>query len=119
MHELSIAMGLIETATEEAARQGGVRVATLYVRIGRLSGVVSDALRFSFELAADGTPIEGAHLDIEEVPVTILCAACGTEHTLAGLDCLRCPVCDGPADVVRGRELELSAMEVMDVATDR
>jgi len=119
MHELSIALGLIELATEEAARQGAVRVSTLYVRLGPLSGVVSDALRFSFDLAAEGTPIEGARLEIEEIPLTVRCASCGGERTLAILHRIRCPVCDGPAEVIRGRELEFAAMEVIDVATDR
>jgi hydrogenase nickel incorporation protein HypA/HybF len=119
MHELSIAVSLIETAAEEAAKQGGVRVATLYLRIGRLSGVVVDALRFAFDIAADGTLVEGAHLEIEEVPVTVFCAACAAERTLVELDRMRCPVCDAAAEVVGGRELELATMEVMDVATNR
>jgi hydrogenase nickel incorporation protein HypA/HybF len=67
MHELSIALGLVELASEEAARQGRVRVETLYVRVGALSGVVPSALRFSFDVAAGGTAIEGAVLEIEEV----------------------------------------------------
>jgi hydrogenase nickel incorporation protein HypA/HybF len=50
MHELSIALGLIDLAVEEASRQGDVKVATLYLRIGRLAGVAVDALRFSFDV---------------------------------------------------------------------
>jgi hydrogenase nickel incorporation protein HypA/HybF len=57
MHELSIAMSLVELATEEAERRGASRVSALHVHVGPLSGVVSDALRFSFTLAAEGTPI--------------------------------------------------------------
>jgi hydrogenase nickel incorporation protein HypA/HybF len=119
MHELSIAVGLIELAVEEAARQGNVRVATVYLRIGVLAGVVSDALRFSFDLAAEGTPIEGARLEIEELPVTVCCARCGGDRTIADRQRIRCPMCGKPATVVGGRELELAAMEVIDVATDR
>jgi hydrogenase nickel incorporation protein HypA/HybF len=119
MHELSIALGLIDLAAEEAARQGSVRIATVYLRIGPLSGVVSDALRFSFDLAAEGTPVEGARLQIEEVPVTVHCVRCGGDHTLADPQRIRCPICGEPAAVVGGRELELTAMEVIDVAADR
>ena len=88
MHELSIAIGLVELASEEAARQGHVRVDTLYVRLGALSGVVSSALRFSFDVAASGTAIEGAVIEIEEVAgrtlelaaleVTDVAADCGS-----------------------------------------
>jgi len=119
MHELSIAIGLIELAAEEAARQGNVRVATVYLRIGSLAGVVADALRFSFDLAAEGTPLEGAQLEIEEVPVTVHCALCDGDHIVVDSQRIRCPICDEPAAVVGGRELELAALEVIDVAADR
>jgi hydrogenase nickel incorporation protein HypA/HybF len=119
MHELSIAVGLIDLAAEEAARQGNVRVATVYLRIGPLAGVVADALRFSFDLAAEGTAVEGARLEIEDVPVTVRCARCAADNTVGDPQRIRCPICGGPATVVGGRELELAAMEVIDVATDR
>jgi hydrogenase nickel incorporation protein HypA/HybF len=119
MHELSIAIGLIDLATEEAARQGNVRVATVFLRIGPLAGVVSDALRFSFDLAADGTPVQGARLEIEEVPVIVRCEPCGADRMLTDPQRIRCPMCGEPAAVIGGRELELTAMEVIDVAADR
>lgn len=68
MHELSIALSLVELASEEASRLSASRVAALYVRIGASSGVVADALRFSFDLATEGTAIAGARLEIEDVP---------------------------------------------------
>jgi hydrogenase nickel incorporation protein HypA/HybF len=118
MHELSIAVGLIELATEEAARQGHVRIAALHLRVGPLAGVVPDALRFSFDLAAEGTPVEGARLEIEETPVTVRCVTCGGDHRVPA-NRIRCPLCGAAADVVGGRELELTAMEVIDVPADR
>jgi hydrogenase nickel incorporation protein HypA/HybF len=72
---------------------------------------------FSFSLAAEGTPVEGARLVVEEVPVAVWCAACGAERELPGVQHFHCPVCDTPApDVVRGRELELRALEVTEHA---
>jgi hydrogenase nickel incorporation protein HypA/HybF len=118
MHELSIAVGLIDLAAEEAARQGNVRVATVFLRIGPLAGVVSDALRFSFDLAAEGTPLEGARLEIEELPVTVHCTLCKGDHIVVDPQRIRCPLCGEPATVVGGRELELAALEVIDVAAD-
>jgi len=118
MHELSIAVSLIEVATEEAERLGGVRVEALRLRLGPLSGVVREALLFSFDLAAEGTPIEGARLEIEEVPVVVFCPACNEERALPSLQGFHCPVCKMPTpDVIRGRELELTALEVTDHAT--
>ena len=60
MHELSIAQSLIELACEAALREGGDRIERLNLRIGQLSGVVREALEFSFALAAEGTACEGA-----------------------------------------------------------
>ena len=112
MHELSIAMSLIEVAAEEAERLGA-RVEALHLRLGTLSGVVKEALLFSFDLAAEGTAVAGARLEIEEVPVAVFCPACQEERTLPSLQSFHCPVCGTPTpDVVRGRELELAAMEI-------
>ena len=118
MHELSISISLVEAACEKAAELGGVRVEALHLRLGPLSGVVRDALLFSFDLAAAGTAIEGARLEIEEVPLTVFCPRCKAERQLPGPQSFRCPVCGTPApDVVSGRELELTALEVTDDAT--
>jgi hydrogenase nickel incorporation protein HypA/HybF len=115
MHELSLAMSLIEAACEEVERLGDVRVEALHLRLGALSGVVRDALEFSFDLAAQGTAIEGARLAVEEVPVAVYCAACAAERELPGLQSFRCPVCGVETpDVVRGRELELVGLEVLE-----
>ena len=116
MHELSLAMSLVEAASEEVLRLGKVRVEALHLRLGALSGVVREALEFSFDLAAAGTPIEGARLAILEVPVAIYCPACAAERELPGLQSFRCPVCAAESpEVIRGRELELVGLEVDDV----
>ncbi|HEX3526619.1 MAG TPA: hydrogenase maturation nickel metallochaperone HypA [Thermoanaerobaculia bacterium] len=117
MHELSIALSLIDAAAEKAEELGAVRVEALHLKLGALSGVVREALLFSFDLAAAGTPIEGARLEIEEIPVSVFCRTCKTEQQLPGIQSFRCPVCDTPTpDVVRGRELELTSLEVTDLA---
>ncbi len=122
MHELSIALSLVEAACEAAAPLGHVRVDALHVRLGTWSGVVKEALEFSFDIAARGTAIDGARLAIEEVPLTGYCARCDVERTLdAGALALQCPVCEGPLSaLVHGREIELTALEVSDEgAADR
>ena len=113
MHELSVALALIDLASEELGRLGDVRLQAVHVRIGGLAAIVPDALKFSFDLAADGTPIAGARLEIEPVPIRLHCAACG-DITLEAGQPIRCPRCGGPGDLVSGRELELRALEVAD-----
>ncbi len=111
-------MSLVEVACEEAARLGGPRVEALQVRVGRLSGVVREALAFSFEIASKDTAIEGARLDIEDVRVAVYCDRCEAERTIEENLLLACPVCGEPTpNVVRGRELQLVAMEVTEDGT--
>lgn len=66
MHELSIAVNIVEIATEQLQRHGGERVRAIHLRIGPLAGVARDALQFSFALAGEGTPVEGSQLFFEE-----------------------------------------------------
>ena len=61
MHELSIAMSIVEMAEEEAVRRG-VRVSAVHLKLGALAGVVKDALIFSYEIACQGTTLEGSRL---------------------------------------------------------
>ena len=113
MHELSIAQSLIELACDAAARERAERVSKLIVRIGRLSGVVKEALLFSFGIAAEGTPCDGAELEIEEIGVTIACPACREIRPLADALDWRCPDCGTPtSEIVTGRELDLAAIVV-------
>ncbi|HTW31171.1 MAG TPA: hydrogenase maturation nickel metallochaperone HypA [Candidatus Sulfotelmatobacter sp.] len=112
MHELSIAMGIVEAATEEAAARK-VHVSAVHLRLGALSGVVKDALLFSYEVACEGTVLAGSRLLIEDVPVVVFCAQCRQEQTLASVQAFSCPACGTPTmDIRKGKELEVFALEV-------
>ncbi len=113
MHELSIAVSMVEAVCEEAERNGAERVSAVYLKLGALSGVVRDALAFSFDVAAAGTLLEGASLEIEDVPVVVFCPRCRAEQPLPDRLDLRCPACGMPTpDVRQGRELEITAIEI-------
>jgi hydrogenase nickel incorporation protein HypA/HybF len=116
MHELSIALSMIEMASEESARRGDARVTALHLKLGPLSGVVKEALSFSFEIACQGTVLEGAKLIIEDAPVAIRCARCREDLIINSIQDLRCPECgDASAEVVQGRDLEVIALELEEV----
>lgn len=113
MHELSIALSLVDLACEEAARLAPERVEALHVDIGPLAGVVKEALHFSFHVASMGTPVEGARLAIRDVPATVWCDGCRVEGVLADIIDRRCPTCEAPAPELRGgTQLLLVALEV-------
>ena len=82
MHELSVALSLVEAAERAAARARAERVNYVRVEIGALSGVVPEALRFGYDVAIRGTLLEGSELRIEETPIVVYCDACGKEREL-------------------------------------
>jgi hydrogenase nickel incorporation protein HypA/HybF len=112
MHELSIAMSIVEMAQEEAERRG-VRVDAVHLKLGALSGVVKEALQSSYEMACEDTPLQGSRLVVEEVPVVIFCPQCGGPRPLSSMQLFCCPECGTPtSEVVQGKELEVTALEV-------
>lgn len=113
MHELSIALSILDLAAAEAERQGSVQVAAIHLRIGPLSGVVAGALRSAFELAREQSSFPNADLLIDEVPLVGYCPTCRAERSIPSVQELRCPVCGAPTpQIVRGRELEMVALEI-------
>ena len=113
MHELSIALSILDVAAEEAERQGGVRVLGIHLKLGPLSGVVKEALLSAYELAREGTPFEESQLVIEDVPVLVHCPTCRTTRPVVSVQQLCCAECGTPSrDVVSGRDLEVVAMEI-------
>jgi hydrogenase nickel incorporation protein HypA/HybF len=115
MHELSIALGIIEIAEEESERRGGEEVSAVHLKLGALSGVVRDALLFAYDIACQGTKLAGSKLLIEDVPVVVYCPRCEAERMPASISELACPVCRAPTpQVVKGRELEIVAMELLE-----
>ena len=90
MHELSIAMSIVELAQEEAEKRG-VEILAVHLKLGPLSGVVADALLGSFEMAAAGTPLEKSRLLIEEAAIVVFCPQCQDRRTVASMQSMRCP----------------------------
>jgi len=114
MHELSIAISMIEMATKEAAHHGSNRVSAVHLKLGPLSGVVKDALMFSYEVASKGTPLEDSQLVIEEVPVIAYCTSCDAKRVIESIQRLSCPVCATPTpEVLQGKELVVVALELL------
>ena len=112
MHELSIAMSIVEMAQEEADHRGA-RVTAVHLKLGALSGVVADALLSSYEMAIADTPLQDSRLLIESVPVTIFCPTCRTQQLPRNIQNLCCRQCGAATPrVLSGREIEVSALEI-------
>ena len=116
MHELSIAVSILEMAEEEATRQGAARVTAIHLKLGPLSGVVRQALLSAFDLARESAPppLMDADLRIEEMPLRANCPTCTAVVAVVSVQQQCCTVCGTPTpDVVSGRELEVTALEIL------
>ncbi|GAC1433235.1 MAG: hydrogenase maturation nickel metallochaperone HypA [Thermoanaerobaculia bacterium] len=114
MHELSIALSIVEGAEEEAARSGAAGVSSVHLRLGLASGVVKEALLFAYEQVCEGTMLEGSRLIIEDVPVLIQCPVCDEPRSPLSLWQLQCSACDAPATgIVQGKDMQIFAMEIV------
>jgi hydrogenase nickel incorporation protein HypA/HybF len=112
MHELSIALRILDIAAEVAGQHEG-RVVAVRVKLGPLSGVQKDALGWAFDLAKEETLLAAAELVIDETSLSAYCPACSAVRTLQSDYELCCPVCGGPTPEIKtGRELEVVALEI-------
>lgn len=112
MHELSIAESVVQIASQQA---DGRRVSKVQMKIGHLRQVVPSALAFSFELVAQGTPVEGAELEMEELPAVGRCGDCGVESQLGSFP-LQCQGCGGfELEIMAGEELLVESLELEEV----
>lgn len=112
MHELSIALSVLDIVREAAAGARLASVGIVRVRIGRASGVQPDALRFAFDCSKSGTPAAEALLEIESVPVGGHCDACDQDFVSPEPYVLACPLCGGASfRVTSGEELHVLDLE--------
>jgi len=109
VHELGITQEVVALAGEHA---GGRKVARVVLEIGKLSGVLPDAVRFCFDLCAEGTPVEGAVLEIVETPGLARCRGCGGEVPL-DRPFGRCGCGGTDLEWVAGEELRVRELELV------
>ncbi|MBJ8348476.1 hydrogenase maturation nickel metallochaperone HypA [Antrihabitans sp. YC2-6] len=108
MHEMSITQSVVDAVCEAAE---GRKVQCVRLQVGKLCAVVPHAMQFCFELATAGTVAEGATLEIEEPLGRAHCRGCDSDFTLADL-ILLCACGSADVEVVSGRELRITSMEV-------
>ncbi|MBA4388079.1 MAG: hydrogenase maturation nickel metallochaperone HypA [Verrucomicrobia bacterium] len=112
MHELSIAMALLQQLQDEARKEKAVRITSVTITVGTLSGVDPEALEFAFRMAAEDTISAQARLIIEKIPAAVQCKACGKrmKPKTRSAACRTCGSCD--IEITAGRELMLKNMEI-------
>ncbi len=112
MHELAIAQSALKHVLLEAARARAARVDRIVLRIGPLSGVDPEALRFAFAALLPTTAAAGATVELETPPAAAHCPACGHHFAPTAAALLECPQCHAlGASLVGGRELDLVSID--------
>ena len=112
MHELSVTQNIVAIVGEAAK---GRRVTRVTLEIGKLSGVMADAIAFCFDVVAQGTVLEGASLEIQEIDGLARCETCGLEFEAETLFA-PCPCGSTRWKRIRGEELIVKSMEMVEAA---
>lgn len=112
MHEIGIANSILEAVLAEATRHSGSRPRRVGIKIGELSAVDPDSLRFCFGILTQGTELETLELEIETCPRRHFCGDCNREFQVNNYD-FHCPSCgEQCSQCVSGEQLELSYLEM-------
>jgi hydrogenase nickel incorporation protein HypA/HybF len=116
VHELPLAQSIVDIAAGAAIAHGAVRVSLVEVTVGAFAGGAGEALRTCFQIAALGTPCEGAQLAITSTPATVWCWDCAHHSTEQPPLPDECPSCGSARMQVQGeRSFTVVAVELAEV----
>jgi hydrogenase nickel incorporation protein HypA/HybF len=112
MHEMSIAQSLVGILQEEMLKHGATTLRSVRLSIGELSAIVPESLSFCFEIIIQGTPLEGAKLLMDRIPLKGYCPRCAQSFDIKD-HVFVCPTCTSTAiETIEGQELSVVEMEV-------
>ena len=109
---MSIAASVLDALRAESALHEGARVIRAGLRIGELSGVSVDSLRFCLEVLVTDTDLASLGFEFETVPWTRRCRACATVFRVSDArpECTACGSQD--TEAAGGDQMELSFLEL-------
>jgi hydrogenase nickel incorporation protein HypA/HybF len=112
MHELSIALSIVDLVTSEALANGAGAVTRVELGLGSHSGVVPEALEFAMAEAVKNTLLEKAHIDYRLIEARCLCHECGLSFSPEDVY-TPCPQCGNPMpELVHGKELIVNSIDI-------
>jgi len=112
MHELSIALSIVESAEEAARNNGASLISKVEVEIGTMAGVETDALLFAWDSVIQNTMAQNAPLIIHSIQAMANCTECGKDFPIDNYF-TECPQCKSfRYQVTRGRELKVSSLTI-------
>lgn len=115
VHELSVMSSMLDIVREHADKNGANKVIRINLRIGTLSDIIPDWAQTYFDMLSKDTIADGATLEIESIPVSVKCAACGHVQTFEKKEwkfqCVRCESSD--IELLSGREFSITSIEIV------
>jgi len=112
MHELAITENIIKICSEEAAKNKALKVKKIKILVGELTGLIPETIQYYFDIASEGTKVEGAMLNIIKVPLKIFCNGC-KNTSVVKIGAFTCPICNGSdIKILGGNEFLIESMEV-------
>jgi hydrogenase nickel incorporation protein HypA/HybF len=112
MHEIGIAASVLDAVRSEVALRDRARAITVGLRIGELSGVDPESLRFGFDALVKDSDLEPLRLEVEYVARTQQCLDCELVFA-ADRYTLECPACASlRGHCVTGDELDIAYIEL-------
>lgn len=111
MHEVSIMENAMKIVREKAKENDLNNISKITIKIGKLSGVLPEALEFAFQVISKGTIAQGAELLIEKVDASAMCDVCGITFEIDHFNKL-CPNCNKfSTNILSGYELYVNTIE--------
>ncbi len=112
MHELGLTQSIVDLAIEHASRENASQILSIAVDIGKISGVIPEAVEFAFDVCSKGTIAEGACLEIHHIPGRGHCLECN-EYADIDAPTHVCPKCGGLSlEIIQGQEMKFTEMEI-------
>ncbi len=112
MHEMSIALNILEIVEKELKKADGKKIERLNLAVGKLSGVVVESLQFALEASRKNSPIADAEIIIDEINAKMKCMNCDFEFNTDDFYSI-CPNCNSfKHHIISGKELLIKSLTI-------
>ncbi len=114
MHEVSIVLGMIDELSRIANENEAKSISLVTLKIGKLSGIVTDSLKFAFDAVKLEHPfISSAEILINEIPLVYQCNACKNDFEAEDIYFPNCTNCkSNDLILVSGEEQHIESVEL-------
>ena len=112
MREFSLAVDIVNIAVEHAVKANAVRVLTLEIDVGKLTGIQVHSLEIALKAAIKETMLDGADVKINQIEGKARCKDCQALFDAEEINS-ECPNCKSHVnEMVQGQELRVRSIEV-------